>query len=73
MAGSQATLTSAGEQKRARHDARVKAELDLLLTAFPGSLQIFFVPLYDSTSGCFIGSFAYSKSLTQSFNVENHL
>jgi len=71
--GSQATITPAVEEKRDRHSARKRAEIIQLLDAFPGARQIFFVPLYDSTSGCFIGSFAWSTSATRIFSVDNHL
>jgi signal transduction histidine kinase len=70
---SQLTITTAVEEKRARHRARKRAEVLRLLSAFPGARQIFFVPLYDSTSGCFIGSFAWSTSWTRIFSIENHL
>lgn len=69
-----ATLVDAiTEERRARRAARKRAEILRLLVAFPGSRQIFFVPLYDSTSGCFIGSFAWSTSATRIFTAENHL
>ncbi|KAF4631651.1 hypothetical protein G7Y89_g6476 [Cudoniella acicularis] len=72
--GSQATIISAEVvEKRARREGRKRVELRRLLAAFPGSRQIFFVPLYDSTSGCFIGSFAWSTSATRIFSIENHL
>lgn len=61
------------EDKRLRQKARKNAEILRLLAAFPGARQIFFVPLYDSTSGCFIGSFAWSTSATRIFTIENHL
>jgi len=61
------------EEKRARRAARKRADILRLLVAFPGARQIFFVPLYDSTSGCFIGSFAWSTSATRIFTAENHL
>jgi signal transduction histidine kinase len=61
------------EEKRARQRARKRAEILRLLVAFPQARQIFFVPLYDSTSGCFIGSFAWSTSATRIFTVDNHL
>ncbi|KAK0114690.1 hypothetical protein ONS95_014175 [Cadophora gregata] len=61
------------EEKRARRAARKRADILRLLIAFPGARQIFFVPLYDSTSGCFIGSFAWSTSATRIFTAENHL
>ncbi|CZT50117.1 uncharacterized protein RSE6_11049 [Rhynchosporium secalis] len=61
------------EEKRARRAKRKRAEILRLLVAFPGARQIFFVPLYDSTSGCFIGSFAWSTSATRIFTAENHL
>jgi signal transduction histidine kinase len=70
---SQLTITTAVEEKRVRHRARKRAEVLRLLVAFPGARQIFFVPLYDSTSGCFIGSFAWSTSWTRIFSIENHL
>jgi signal transduction histidine kinase len=74
MRGSQeTTIASLTEARRARHEARKIFELQHLLASFPGSRQIFFVPLYDSTSGCFIGSFAWSTSATRIFSVENHL
>ncbi|CAG8982831.1 hypothetical protein HYALB_00006641 [Hymenoscyphus albidus] len=72
--GSQATiLPPVMEEIRLRREKRIAAELKRLLAAFPGSRQIFFVPLYDSTSGCFIGSFAWSTSATRSFTEGNHL
>ncbi len=71
--GSQATITPFVEQKQIRHKARKRAEILRLLIAFPGARQIFFVPLYDSTSGCFIGSFAWSTSATRIFSIDNHL
>ncbi|KAH6669783.1 hypothetical protein B0J14DRAFT_671387 [Halenospora varia] len=72
--GSHATIITAQiEEKRARREARKTVELRRLLTAFPRSRQIFFVPLYDSTSGCFIGSFAWSTSATRIFSIENHV
>lgn len=61
------------EKSRVRQRARKQAEILRLLVAFPGARQIFFVPLYDSTSGCFIGSFAWSTSATRIFSIENHL
>ncbi|PVH76709.1 hypothetical protein DL98DRAFT_283823 [Cadophora sp. DSE1049] len=61
------------EEKRFRSAARKRADILRLLVAFPGARQIFFVPLYDSTSGCFIGSFAWSTSATRIFTAENHL
>ncbi|KAL2063968.1 hypothetical protein VTL71DRAFT_4462 [Oculimacula yallundae] len=61
------------EEKRERRAERKRAEILRLLEAFPGARQIFFVPLYDSTSGCFIGSFAWSTSATRIFTAENHL
>jgi len=68
------TITTAiTEEKHVRRQARRTRELQRLLAAFPGSRQIFFVPLYDSTSGCFIGSFAWSTSATRIFSIENHL
>lgn len=69
------TITSSAgrQEKRARHKARKHAEILSLLAAFPGARQIFFVPLLDSTSGCFIGSFVWSTSTTRVFSVENHL
>ncbi|KAG9238676.1 hypothetical protein BJ875DRAFT_24846 [Amylocarpus encephaloides] len=60
-------------RKHSRHIVRVRAELELLLEAFPAARSILFIPLYDATSGCFIGSFAWSTSPTQCFSVENHL
>jgi len=71
--GSQATITPAANEKQSRHRARKRAEILRLLIAFPGARQIFFVPLYDSTSGCFIGSFAWSTSATRIFSIDNHL
>jgi hypothetical protein len=72
--GSQLDPTSdVSLQKRSRRQERKRAEMLRLLAAFPGARQIFFVPLYDSTSGCFIGSFAWSTSATRIFTVENHL
>lgn len=72
--GSQTTIISvAVGEKRARQRARKRAEILRLLVAFPKARQIFFVPLYDSTSGCFIGSFAWSTSATRIFTIENHL
>ncbi|TVY82198.1 Hybrid signal transduction histidine kinase B [Lachnellula suecica] len=71
---SQATIIPAiTEEKRARQQERKIKELQRLLDAFPGSRQIFFVPLYDSTSGCFIGSFSWSKSKFRIYTTENHL
>lgn len=71
---SQSTINSSIiEEKRVRRQARKRAEILRLLVAFPGARQIFFVPLYDSTSGCFIGSFAWSTSATRIFSIENHL
>jgi hypothetical protein len=71
---SQVTLTSPEvEEKHSRRQARKRAEILRLMVAFPGARQIFFVPLYDSTSGCFIGSFAWSTSATRIFSIENHL
>lgn len=64
--------TVAEEEKRARHKARKRAEIIRLLESFPNARQIFFVPLYDNTSGCFIGSFAWSTSATRIFSLENH-
>jgi len=60
------------DEKQLRHKARKRAEIIRLLESFPGARQIFFVPLYDSTSGCFIGSFAWSTSATRIFSLENH-
>lgn len=71
--GSQATITPVADEKLVRHRARKRAEILRLLVAFPGARQIFFVPLYDSTSGCFIGSFAWSTSATRIFSIDNHL
>ena len=71
--GSHITIIAAVSDRRARHNARKLAEIQRLLVAFPGARQIFFVPLYDSISGCFIGSFAWSTSATRVFSVENHL
>ncbi|OBT63673.1 hypothetical protein VE03_06111 [Pseudogymnoascus sp. 23342-1-I1] len=72
--GSQTTITSSTfDAKLARHSARKRGEILRLLKAFPGARQIFFVPLYDSTSGCFVGSFAWSTSATRIFSIENHL
>jgi hypothetical protein len=61
------------EAKKIRHRARKRAEILRLLVAFPGARHIAFVPLYDSTSGCFIGSFAWSTSATRLFSIDNHL
>lgn len=61
------------EEKRDRHRKRKRAEILRLLVAFPGARQIFFVPLYDTVSGCFIGSFAWSTSETRIFSTENDL
>lgn len=61
------------EAKQIRHRARKRAEILRLLVAFPGARHIAFVPLYDSTSGCFIGSFAWSTSATRLFSIDNHL
>jgi len=72
--GSELTITPVEvENKRVRREARKRAEILRLLVAFPGARQIFFVPLYDSTSGCFIGSFAWSTSATRIFSIDNHL
>lgn len=72
--GSQATiLPPATEEKIIRRERRIVNELARLLAAFPNSRQIFFIPLYDPTSGCFIGSFAWSTSATRSFTEGNHL
>ncbi|KFY02968.1 hypothetical protein O988_01786 [Pseudogymnoascus sp. VKM F-3808] len=72
--GSQVTITSVShDAKLARSNARKRGEILRLLEAFPGARQIFFVPLYDSTSGCFMGSFAWSTSATRIFSIENHL
>jgi hypothetical protein len=60
------------KNKQLRHNARKRAEIVRLLESFPGARQIFFVPLYDPTSGCFIGSFAWSTSATRIFSLENH-
>lgn len=73
VAGSDATVVSIPQQQRHANTARKEAEILRLLSAFPGARQIFFVPLYDSTSGCFIGSFAWSTSATRIFSIENHL
>ncbi|KAE8447124.1 hypothetical protein EG329_011108 [Mollisiaceae sp. DMI_Dod_QoI] len=71
---SQMTITSPLlVDKLARQRARKRTEILRLLVAFPGARQIFFVPLYDSTSGCFIGSFTWSTSRTRIFSAENHL
>lgn len=61
------------EARLARRRARTKGEILRLLIAFPKARHIAFVPLYDSTSGCFIGSFAWSTSITRLFSVDNHL
>ncbi|OBT74510.1 hypothetical protein VF21_06909 [Pseudogymnoascus sp. 05NY08] len=72
--GSQVTIKNASfDAKLARHNARKRSEILRLLKAFPGARQIFFVSLYDSTSGCFVGSFAWSTSATRIFSIENHL
>ncbi|RDL37745.1 Uncharacterized protein BP5553_05178 [Venustampulla echinocandica] len=65
--------TASFEKRRARHKCRKRNEMLRLMDAFPGARQIFFAPLYDSTSGCFIGSFAWSTSATRIFSTENHL
>jgi hypothetical protein len=71
---SQRTLVTADvEAKHIRLTARKRAEILRLLVAFPGARHIAFVPLYDSTSGCFIGSFAWSTSATRLFSIDNHL
>lgn len=59
-------------EKLAQRKARKRVEIMRLLDSFPNARQIFFVPLYDSTSGCFIGSFAWSTSATRIFSLENH-
>lgn len=61
------------EGKRDRHRSRKRAEILRLLASFPGARQIFFVPLYDSVSGCSIGSFAWSTSESRIFSTENDL
>ncbi|KFZ07753.1 hypothetical protein V502_09779 [Pseudogymnoascus sp. VKM F-4520 (FW-2644)] len=72
--GSQVTITPVTfDAKLARHHARKRGEILRLLKSFPGARQIFFVPLYDSTSGCFVGSFAWSTSATRIFSIDNHL
>jgi signal transduction histidine kinase len=72
--GSQVTIKNVSfDAKLTRHNARKRAEILRLLKAFPRARQIFFVPLYDSTSGCFVGSFAWSTSATRIFSIENHL
>jgi signal transduction histidine kinase len=73
------TLASAGNIKvsltgKSDHQREKKrAEMIRLLAIFPGARQIFFVPLYDSISECFIGSFAWSTSETRIFSTENDL
>ena len=72
--GSAATIvTQKMEAKQIRHRARKRSEILRLLVAFPNARHIAFVPLYDSTSGCFIGSFAWSTSATRLFSIDNHL
>lgn len=72
--GSEATIVPATSHgKRTFDEAEKNHDLQDLLASFPKARQIFFVPLYDSTSGCFIGSFAWSNSKTRIFSVENHL
>lgn len=66
-------LDPIAEAKSARRRARMQGEILRLLVAFPRARHIAFVPLYDSTSGCFIGSFAWSTSITRLFTTDNHL
>jgi signal transduction histidine kinase len=66
-------LSHREELKLERHRTRKRAEIVQLLQAFPNARQIFFAPLYDQTSGCFIGSFAWSTSATRIFSIENDL
>jgi hypothetical protein len=74
IGGSQRTVVNATvEAKQIRQMARKQGEILRLLLAFPGARHIAFVPLYDSTSGCFIGSFAWSTSSTRLFSTDNHL
>jgi signal transduction histidine kinase len=71
---SQTTIVSRDvEVKQIRDRARKRSEILRLLASFPRARHIAFVPLYDSTSGCFIGSFAWSTSATRLFSVDNHL
>jgi signal transduction histidine kinase len=66
-------ITASMKYKRDRHKAKKRAEIIRLLDIFPGARQIFFVPLYDSMSECFIGSFTWSTSNTRIFSTENDL
>jgi signal transduction histidine kinase len=66
-------MTVSMKHQRDRHKARKRAEIIDLLAVFPGARQIFFVPLYDSISECFIGSFTWSTSDTRIFSTENDL
>jgi signal transduction histidine kinase len=66
-------FTVSMKHKRDRHKARKRAEVISLLAAFPKANHIFFVPLYDSISKCFIGSFTWSTSATRVFSTENDL
>ncbi len=66
-------MTVSMKHKRDRHKARKRAEIMDLLAVFPGARQVFFVPLYDSISQCFIGSFTWSTSDTRIFSTENDL
>jgi signal transduction histidine kinase len=61
------------KHKRDRHKAKKRAEIIRLLGVFPEARHIFFVPLYDSMSECFIGSFTWSTSGTRIFSTENDL
>lgn len=66
-------MTVSMKHKRDRHKARKRAEVINLHALFPRAHQIFFVPLYDSISECFIGSFTWSTSDTRIFSTENDL
>ncbi|KAL3420968.1 hsp90-like protein [Phlyctema vagabunda] len=67
------TLPNNMNDHRRKEEARSSTESSTLLAAFPGARQVLFVPLLDTTSGSFIGSFAWSTSATRIFSVENHL
>jgi signal transduction histidine kinase len=67
------TFTVGMKQKRHRHKARKRAEIISLLAVFPKARHILFIPLYDSLSKCFIGSFTWSTSSTRIFSIENDL
>jgi signal transduction histidine kinase len=66
-------ITVSMKHKRDRHKAKKRAEMIRLLGVFPEARHIFFVPLYDSMSECFIGSFTWSTSGTRIFSTENDL